>query len=83
MKKPKPKAKPRFLKLIAVVEDNFVPITGQITTEPGTNSWESENVITFKLDEDFAPISSAEEVGNKCADFLIAVLETAKERANG
>ena len=80
MKKLKPKAKPKFLKLLAIVEENYKPISGELKFEE--NSWHCENVITVKLNDDFTPTLPVEEVGAKFGDFISAVLEEAKERSN-
>ncbi len=46
-------SKPRYLKLLAVVEEDYKPISGEITFENG--SWRCENVVTIKLNNDFQP----------------------------
>ena len=71
----------KYLKLIAVVEDDYVPITGQITTEPGTNIWDSENVMAIRLKDNFAVIDDV-EFQEELGEFLERVLVLAEERSN-
>lgn len=73
-------SKPKYLKLIAVVEDNYVPISGKITTEEG--SWHSENVMTVKLDDNFAPIIGTELLESRFLEFAAGVLRMVREKSN-
>lgn len=72
-------SKPRYLKLLAVVEEDYKPITGEITVENGI--WDCENVIGIKLTDDFTVIDDA-EFWPEVAEFLERVLGLAEERSN-
>ena len=65
----------KYLKLLAVVEENYEPITGRIKEENGI--WYCENVMSIKLNDDF---SVADHLPVDV--FIDAVLKEAKERTN-
>ena len=72
-------SKPKYLKLLAVVEEDYKPISGEITVENG--NWNCENVMCIKLKDDFAVIDDV-EFWSEAAEFLELVLALAEERSN-
>jgi len=72
-------SKPRYLKILAVVEEDFKPISGKITVEKG--NWHCENVITIKLGDDFQP-KHVEEMDALIPLFIASVLRAAEGESN-
>lgn len=73
-------SKPKYLKLLAVVEEDYTPITGELIPLDN-NSWSCENVMSIKLTDGFTVIDDS-EFWSEAAEFLRRVLAIAKERSN-
>ena len=72
-------SKPKYLKLLAVVEEDYEPVVGRITEENGL--YHCENVMSIKLNENF----DRPKVSDKrfsVDTFIDSVLDLAKERSN-
>ena len=68
----------KYLKLLAIVESDYKPITGEITCKD--DNWVCENVLTIKLKEDFSVESPT--LVSDLGHFLESVLIIAEERYN-
>jgi len=69
----------KYLKLLAVVEEDYEPITGEIT-QVG-DLYHCENVMSIKLGDDFI----RPEINNRQFSidaFIDSVLELARKRSN-
>lgn len=66
-------SKPKYLKLLAVVEEDYKPVSGEITFED--DNWSCGNVVTIKLDDDFQP----EDVGGMEALIPILIVGALRE----
>jgi len=73
-------SKPKYLKLLMIVEEDYTPITGELIPLDN-NSWSCENVMSIKLTDGFAVIDD-NEFWSEAAEFLRRVLAIAKERSN-
>ena len=74
-------SKPKYLKLLAVVEENYKPISGMISIEDGDVV--SDNVLTIKLNDDFSlNEESDEEFSTLMSTFVGLALRDAKERSD-
>jgi len=66
----------KYLKLLAVVEEDYEPISGNLRVEDGI--WSCENVLSIKLNDDFSVIEPT-----PFNEFVDLVLIEARERSNG
>jgi len=71
--------KPRYLKLLAIVEEGYKPITGRIAAEKDV--WDCENVMSIKLKNDFSVINGS-DFWDDLREFLESVLTLAAERSD-
>lgn len=65
-------SKPKFLKLLAVIEEDYKAISGDIEFADG--SWQCENVMTVKLTDNFDPesIQDFKYTFDKFIDLIMA-----------
>jgi len=73
-------SKPKYLKLLAIVEEDYKPITGKVRFI--NDSWHCENVATIKLDDNFAPVTQEDDIKEELFEFLGDVLALAREKSN-
>jgi hypothetical protein len=73
--------KVRYLKLLAVVEEDFRPIAGKIEFE--NEEWKCENVLSIKLNDDFMLPEDLEKdfLETVKEKFIETVLELSKKRS--
>lgn len=77
-------SKPKYLKLLAVVEEDYKSISGQIS-ESEDGVWESNHLMSIKLNDDFSLSSDPEDIEefkdffNK---FIDMILEDARKKSN-
>lgn len=65
----------RYLKLLAVVEEDYEPISGNLKVEG--NIWSCENVLSIKLKDDFRVINPP-----PFNEFVETVLAEARSRVD-
>jgi len=71
--------KPKYLKLIAVVEENYKPICGTISIEDGDVV--SENVMSFKLNDNFEIMVEDGEREERFDKYMALILAEARLRS--
>ena len=69
----------KYLKLLAVVEEDYEPITGKITEENGL--WFCENVMSIKLRDDFTYPKTNDERFS-VDTFINSVLDLARSKTD-
>lgn len=69
----------KYLKLLAVVEEDYEPITGKITEENGL--WFCENVMSIKLRDDFTRAKTNDERFS-VDTFINSVLDLARSKTD-
>lgn len=73
-------SKPKYLKFLAIVEEDYKPITGKVRFINDT--WHCENVMTIKLKDDFVLNVESEELEARFLEFVDDVLQMAREKSN-
>ena len=79
------KGTPKYLKLIAIVEEGYETVTGKVeySGDPLEEKWSSENVLSIKLNDDFSLPEDLSELDLEIIreQFVDDVLELARKRS--